>query len=167
MTRPDIKSDARRVESAICGGGVAIVQGDVGYGMLAATPDATRRTVSMKHRAAHKRHGMIGNAQFRRDAMKLDERHHDMVDAITVDFDLPLGVIGPVRKDHPIIAGIEPDTLCASMVGDTMAIQASRSPPLSAGKAAAWALNPNSKSRTIPSERQLFSTPPYSIGPPP
>src|ERR1700757_3691591 len=100
MTRPDIKSDARRVESVICGGGVAIVQGDVGYGMLAATPDATRRTVSMKHRAAHKRHGMIGNAEFRRDAMKLDERQHDMVDAITVDFDLPLGVIGPVRKDH-------------------------------------------------------------------
>jgi hypothetical protein len=110
MTRPDIKSDARRVEIAICGGGVAIVQGDVGYGMLAATPDATRRTVSMKHRAAHKRHGMIGNAEFRRDAMKLDERQHDMVDAITVDFDLPLGVIGPTRKDHPIIAGIEPDT---------------------------------------------------------
>ena len=122
MTRPDIKSDARRVESAIGGGGVAIVQGDVGYGMLATTPDATRRTVSMKHRAAHKRHGMIGNAEFRRDAMKLDERQHDMVDAITVDFDLPLGVIGPVRKDHPIIAGIEPDTLRASMVGDTMAM---------------------------------------------
>ena len=54
--------------------------------------------------------------------MKLDERQHDMVDAITVDFDLPLGVIGPVRKDHPIIAGIELDTLCASMVGDTMAM---------------------------------------------
>ena len=122
MTRPAIKSDARRVESAICGGGVAIVQGDVGYGMLAATPDAARRTVSMKHRAAHKRHGMIGNAEFRRDAMKLDKRQHDMVDAITVDFDLPLGVIGPVRKDHPIIAGIEPDTLRASMVGDTMAM---------------------------------------------
>ena len=122
MTRPDIRSDARRVESAICGGGVAIVQGDVGYGMLAATPDGARRTVSMKHRAARKRHGMIGNAEFRRGAMTLDEHQHDMVDAITVDFDLPLGVIGPVRKDHPIIAGIEADTLRASMVGDTMAM---------------------------------------------
>ena len=122
MTRPDIKSDARRVESAICGGGVAIVQGDVGYGMLTATPDAACRTVSMKHRAAHKRHGLIGNAEFRRDAMKLEKFQHDMVDAVTVDFDLPLGVIGPVRKDHPIIAGIEADTLRASMVGDTMAM---------------------------------------------
>jgi hypothetical protein len=90
--------------------------------MLAATPDATRRTVSMKHRTAHKRHGMIGNAEFRRDAMKLDKRQHDIVEAITVDFDLPLGVIGPTRKDHLIIAGIEPDTLHASMVGDTMAM---------------------------------------------
>src|ERR1700758_4864942 len=116
MTRPDIKSDARRVESAICGGGIAIVQADVGYGMLAATPDAARRTVSTKHRAAHKRHGMIGNVEFRRDAMRLDERQHDMVDAITADFDLPLGVIGPVRKDHPIIAGIEPETLRVRMV---------------------------------------------------
>jgi len=77
MTRPDIKSDARRVESAICGGGVAIVQGDVGYGMLTATPDAACRTVSMKHRAAHKRHGLIGNAEFRRDAMKLEKFQHD------------------------------------------------------------------------------------------
>ena len=122
MTRPDIKSDARRVESAICGGGVAIVQGDVGYGMLTATPEAASRTISLKRRADHKRHGMIGNAEFRRDAMKLDKRQHDMVDAITVDFDLPLGVIGPVRKDHQIIAGIEPNTLRASMVGDTMAM---------------------------------------------
>src|SRR5246500_1613920 len=122
MARPDIESDARRVEGVMRGGGVAIVQGDVGYGLLTATPDAASRTVSMKHRAAHKRHGMIGNAEFRRDAMKLDKRQHDMVDAITVDFDLPLGVISPIRKDHPIIAGIEPDTLRASMVGDTMAM---------------------------------------------
>src|SRR5260370_38586498 len=107
MTRPDIKSDARRVESAICGGGVAIVQGDVGYGMLAATPDATRRTVSMKHRAAHKRHGMIGNAEFRRDAMKLDERQHDIVDAMTVAFDLPLRVSVPARKTHPVMPRAE------------------------------------------------------------
>jgi tRNA A37 threonylcarbamoyladenosine synthetase subunit TsaC/SUA5/YrdC len=122
MTRPDITSDARRVDRVLRGGGVAIIQGDVGYGMLAATPDAARRTVSVKHRAAHKRHGMIGNPEFRREAMKLDQRQHDMIDAITVDFDLPLGVIGTVRKDHPIIAGIEPETLRASMVGDTMAM---------------------------------------------
>jgi tRNA A37 threonylcarbamoyladenosine synthetase subunit TsaC/SUA5/YrdC len=122
MARPDIESDARRVEGVIRGGGVAIVQGDVGYGMLTATPNAASRTVSTKRRAAHKRHGMIGNAEFRRDAMKLDKRQHDMVDAITVDFDLPLGVIGPVRKDHPIIAGIEPNTLLAASVGDTMAM---------------------------------------------
>ena len=122
MARPDIESDARRVEGVMRGGGVAIVQGDVGYGLLTATPDAASRKVSMKHRAAYKRHGMIGNAEFRRDVMKLDKRQHDMVDAITVDFDLPLGVIGPVRKDHPIIAGIEPNTLLAASVGDTMAM---------------------------------------------
>jgi tRNA A37 threonylcarbamoyladenosine synthetase subunit TsaC/SUA5/YrdC len=90
--------------------------------MLAATGEAARRTVSLKHRAADKRHGMMGNAEFRHDAMKLDERQHDMVDAITVDFDLPLGVIATVRKDHPIIAGIDQNTLRASMVGDTMAM---------------------------------------------
>src|ERR1700740_3459763 len=90
--------------------------------MLQATPEAASRTISMKRRADHKRHGMIGNAESRRDAMKLDERRHDMVDAITVDFDLPLRVIGTVRKDHPIIAGIEPNTLRAASVGETMAM---------------------------------------------
>jgi hypothetical protein len=44
--RDDEVESAEFGESAICGGGVAIVQGDVGYGMLAATPDAARRTVS-------------------------------------------------------------------------------------------------------------------------
>src|ERR1700739_4573736 len=54
--------------------------------------------------------------------MNPEERQDGMVDASTVDFDLPLGVIGPVRKDHPIIAGIEPETVRASMIGDTMAM---------------------------------------------
>ena len=36
MTRPDIIGDAQRIKDVIVDGGVAILQGDVGYGLLTA-----------------------------------------------------------------------------------------------------------------------------------
>ena len=122
MSRPDITGDARRIRDVIVEGGVAILQGDVGYGMLTATPKAARKTFDVKQRAAHKRHGMLGCRDFRIDAQVLDQTKQDMVDAITIDYDLPLGVIAPIRLDHPIVKSIEPNTFRASSVDGTMAM---------------------------------------------
>jgi tRNA A37 threonylcarbamoyladenosine synthetase subunit TsaC/SUA5/YrdC len=122
MSRPDITGDAQRVQDVTLSGGVTILQGDVGYGMLTATPQAARRTFDIKKRAAHKRHGMLGCREFRLEAQILDQKKHDMIDAITVDFNLPVGVIAPIRLDHPIVKSIEPGTFWASSVDGTMAI---------------------------------------------
>jgi len=122
MSRPAIRGDAQRVKEVILDGGVAIVQGDVGYGMLTATPEAAGKTREIKKRAAHKRHGMLGCREFRVRAQILDQRKHDMIDAITVDYDLPLGVIAPVRLDDPVVRSIEPETFRASSVDGTMAM---------------------------------------------
>jgi len=122
MSRPDITGDAQQIKDVIVGGGVVILQGDVGYGMLTATPKAARKTFDVKGRAAHKRHGMLGCADFRHEAQILDPARHDMIDAITIDYDLPLGVIAPVRPGHPVIESIEPETFRASSVDGTMAM---------------------------------------------
>jgi tRNA A37 threonylcarbamoyladenosine synthetase subunit TsaC/SUA5/YrdC len=122
MSRPDIVADAQRIKDVILGGGITLLQGDVGYGLLTATPTAARRTFDVKKRAAHKRHGMLGGAAFRREAHILEPVKHDMIDAITIDFDLPLGVIAPIRLDHPVVKSIEPETFKASSVDGTMAM---------------------------------------------
>ena len=62
MSRPDIIGDAQQIKDVILRGGVVILQGDVGYGLLTATPKAARKTIDVKGRAAHKRHGMLGCA---------------------------------------------------------------------------------------------------------
>src|SRR5260370_2286033 len=111
MSRPDITGDAQRIKAVLPRGGVTILQGDVGYGLLTATPAAARKTIDVKRRAAHKRHGMLGCADFRREAQILDQTKHDMVDAITIDYDPPLAVIAPVRLAHPGIQSIHPETL--------------------------------------------------------
>src|ERR1700749_791094 len=68
MSRPDITGDAQQIKDVIIRGGVAILQGDVGDGLLTATPQAARKTIDVKGRAAHKRHGMLGCADFRHEA---------------------------------------------------------------------------------------------------
>jgi tRNA A37 threonylcarbamoyladenosine synthetase subunit TsaC/SUA5/YrdC len=122
MSRPDIAGDAQRIKDVIVDGGVAILQGDVGYGLLTATPTAARKTFDVKMRARHKRHGMLGCREFRLEAQTLEPTKQDMIDAITIDFDLPLGVIAPVRLDHPIVRSIDPETFHASSVDGTMAM---------------------------------------------
>ena len=122
MSRPDIIGDAQRIKDVIIDGGVAILQGDVGYGMLTATADAARKSFEVKMRARLKRSGIFGSREFRHEAKILHPAKHDMIDAITIDFDLPLGVIAPVRPDHPIIESIDPETFRASSVDGTMAM---------------------------------------------
>src|SRR5260370_42407283 len=103
MSRPDITGDAQRIKAVLPRGGVTILQGDVGYGLLTATPAAARKTIDVKRRAAHKRHGMLGCADFRREAQILDQTKHDMGDAITIGYDLPRGGISPGRLAPPVL----------------------------------------------------------------
>ena len=91
--RPDIESDKRRLLDVLTNGGVAIMPGNLGYGLIASTPEANRRIVAAKHREAHKRQGMVVDAILEREIHVLDQRKRDIIDCITVDYNLPLGVI--------------------------------------------------------------------------
>jgi tRNA A37 threonylcarbamoyladenosine synthetase subunit TsaC/SUA5/YrdC len=122
MPRPDIIGDANRIVDVLLDGGVIINPGDLGYGMLTASPGAARKSFDAKQRAAHKRHGMLGSADIRAEVHLLDRRGNDIVNAITVDNDLPLGVVAPVRLNHPLIKAIDSETFCGASVNGTMAM---------------------------------------------
>ncbi len=51
---------------------------------------------------------MIGDMAIHREVHVLDQRGRDIVRAITVDYDLPLGAIAPCRADHPLLAKMTP-----------------------------------------------------------
>ena len=106
--RPDIEADTRRMLDVLTNGGVAIVYANVGYAMMASTPDANRRLIAAKRREAHKRQGLVTDAILEREIHILDQRKRDIIDCITVDYNLPLGVIARYRPDHPLMRSLDP-----------------------------------------------------------
>lgn len=122
MSRYDIPGDAERIFQTVASGGAVIMPADVGYGAVASSSDALLRLFLAKKRAPHKRHAMAGNYDLHREVHRLGHREQDMVDAIVLDAGLPLAVVAPYDPAHPVVAAIEPQTLAASTVDDTLAM---------------------------------------------
>jgi len=106
--RPDIEADKRRLLDVLTNGGVAIIPGNLGYGIIGSTPEANRRIIAAKRREAHKRQGLVVDAVLEREIHVLDQRKRDIVDCVTIDYNLPLGVIARYREDHPLIRSLDP-----------------------------------------------------------
>jgi tRNA A37 threonylcarbamoyladenosine synthetase subunit TsaC/SUA5/YrdC len=106
--RPDIEGDTRRLLDVLTNGGIAIIPANLGYAYTACTADANRRIIEVKKRAGHKRNGIVMGAETEREVHVLDQRKRDIIDCVTVDYNLPLGVIAQYRKDHPLIQAFDP-----------------------------------------------------------
>ena len=119
---PSPKQDARKVFEVLKKGGVAIIPMDVGYGIIAIDPHALSRIFDAKKRKPNKRHAMIGTYSLHCDMHVLPSREADIVKLLTVDLDLPIGVVAPYRPDHPIIQKIPPTTLDQCVLEGTLAI---------------------------------------------
>jgi tRNA A37 threonylcarbamoyladenosine synthetase subunit TsaC/SUA5/YrdC len=100
---PNLKEDARKVFDVLKKGGAAIVPMNVGYGIIAADSDALARIFHAKKRKPYKRHAMIGSYSLHCDIHVLPSREAKIVKLLTVDLDLPIGVVAPYRTDHPMI----------------------------------------------------------------
>lgn len=109
--RPDIEGDTRRMLDVVTNGGIAIIPSNLGYALVANTPEAVHRINEVKQRGAHKRNGMVMSAETEREIHVLDQRKRDIIECITVDYNLPLGVIAQYRPDHPLIQKLDPSLL--------------------------------------------------------
>ena len=114
MSLLDVALDARRAMDAMQGGGIAILPNDVGYSLIAARPAALQTIFATKRRAPQKLNAMLGNQQLHQALHVLGSRGREIVQAITVDYDLPLGVIAPCVTAHPLLAALDADTLSRS-----------------------------------------------------
>jgi tRNA A37 threonylcarbamoyladenosine synthetase subunit TsaC/SUA5/YrdC len=105
--RADVAVDARRAFDAIKAGGIAILPNDVGYALIGGAAPALKRIFDTKQRAPTKLNAMLGNDDIHRQVHRLTPRQRDIVRAITIDQDLPLGLIAPVDERHPLLGKLD------------------------------------------------------------
>lgn len=118
----DIKADAKKAFDVLIKGGLAIIPSDIGYAIVATEPTALERAFVTKQRKPHKRHAMIGSMALHKELHILPEKETGMVKLLCDDFDIPLGVIAPLKLDHPIIQKLGEETLARSSVDGTLAM---------------------------------------------
>ncbi|MDO8776765.1 MAG: Sua5/YciO/YrdC/YwlC family protein [Burkholderiaceae bacterium] len=122
MSSIDIVGDARRTLDIIKNGGVAIVPNDTGYACCGSAMDPLMKIYSTKQRGSHKRNAMAGDIETQRDLQRLSPRAQQMVEALVVDHDLPIGVIGSFRSDHPLLQKLGGEAVQASSAIGTIGI---------------------------------------------
>ncbi len=114
MGRPDIAADAQRAFDVLWSGGTAILPMDVGYSLIGGSADALSAIFRTKGRAPSKLNAMLGDMTLHREIHRLDTRGREIAEAITLDYDLPLGAIAPADLDHPILRKMAPGALARS-----------------------------------------------------
>lgn len=120
MTVLNVQADARRAMDAIEAGAIAVLPNDVGYSLIAAHAPALQKIFATKRRAPQKLNAMLGNAALHEALHVVSSRGREIVDAITRDYDLPLGLIAPCRTDHPLLGSLDPDIFQRSTRDDTL-----------------------------------------------
>jgi tRNA A37 threonylcarbamoyladenosine synthetase subunit TsaC/SUA5/YrdC len=128
MGRPDVPGDAKTMVDTLESGGIAIIPGNVGYALGASTPDALSICFRTKGRAPHKRHALLGNWDLHQEIHVLDTAARSIVETLVLDHGVPLGVIAPFRRDHPVVRRIDDETLAASTVDGTLAMLLNNGP---------------------------------------
>lgn len=116
----DVAADARRAFDVLKSGGIAILPNDVGYSLIGGSAAALKRIFETKGRTPVKLNAMLGNHDIHREVHRLDAAQAEIVRAVTIDFDLPLGVIAPARRDHTLLRGLAPESWAASSREDTV-----------------------------------------------
>jgi tRNA A37 threonylcarbamoyladenosine synthetase subunit TsaC/SUA5/YrdC len=112
--------DARRAFDVLKAGGIAILPNDVGYSLIGAHYAALKKIFDTKRRAPAKLNAMLGNDDHHRELHVVSERGRKIVEAITRDYDLPLGLVAPCRADHPFLKRLDADTYERSTKDNTL-----------------------------------------------
>ncbi|MES2483905.1 MAG: Sua5/YciO/YrdC/YwlC family protein [Pseudomonadota bacterium] len=120
MSVLNFQADAARAMDVMQAGGIAILPNDVGYSLIGARLPALKKIFETKRRAPTKLNAMLGNEDLHRELHVVSERGRAIVQAITQDYDLPLGLVAPCRSQHPLLTALEPETYERSTKGDTL-----------------------------------------------
>jgi tRNA A37 threonylcarbamoyladenosine synthetase subunit TsaC/SUA5/YrdC len=117
-----VAADARRVFECVRDGGIAVIHLDVAYAVIAHTAGAVRKFYEAKHRSYSKPTGIVANTAAHEALHVLGEPQRRMIRTITRKHGLPLAVIAPYRKDHPLLRSMDPFVFAQAVKGDTLNI---------------------------------------------
>ena len=112
--------DAHKAMEVMQAGGISILPNDVGYSLIAATPKALHRIFETKRRAPQKLNAMLGNNAHHQALHRVSTRGKEIVQAITDDYNLPLGLIAPCDPQHPLLQALDPDIFARSTRDSTL-----------------------------------------------
>ena len=120
MTTLQIEQDARKAFDVLKAGGIAILTNDVGYSLIGGSTAALNKIFETKQRVASKLNAMLGNLDIHREIHVLTSRQREIVEALVVDYDLPLGLIAQARMDHPLLRGLDAKIIQGSTKAGTI-----------------------------------------------
>jgi tRNA A37 threonylcarbamoyladenosine synthetase subunit TsaC/SUA5/YrdC len=116
----DVAGDARRAFEVLQAGGIAILPMDVGYSIIGGSGPALRKIFDTKRRAPSKLNAMVANHDIAQSVYKLSPRARDVIECITLEYDLPLGAVAPCHLDHPMLTRLDAQALRASTKDGTL-----------------------------------------------
>ena len=115
-----VEEDACRTFDVVSDGGIAIIPLDVAYAILGRTEAAIKRIFAAKQRSYEKPSGLFACLDHSLDLHVLGERDRDIQRTLIDEFDLPFSTVAPFRRDHPMLAGVDPFVLESSTKAGTM-----------------------------------------------
>lgn len=120
MNAGQLRKQAEDVLDVVDGGGVAIIPLDVAYAILARTEAGIRKIFEVKRRGYDKPSGMFACLAHSTDLHLLGSREREIQRVLIEEHDLPFSVVAPYRRDHPLLADVDPFVLETSTKGNTM-----------------------------------------------
>ncbi len=119
-TQYDPLADGRAVHDTAIEGGVAIFKADFGYAIVGQTESAIRRIYEAKQRSFSKPCGMFGSFDMFQEVIEIDARAREFVRAVIFDNGLPISIVAPFARAHPLFANVAPFVLANSTKAGTI-----------------------------------------------
>ena len=102
---------AKSVFDTVSNSGTAIFRTDVGYAIVGQTSEAIQRIFEYKKRSFNKPCGCFGSLEMFKELIQFTAEQLEFVEAITLDANFPLSIVGRYDPDHPIMKNADPFVL--------------------------------------------------------
>ena len=120
MSLFNISVDSRRAFDVLKNGGIGILPMDVGYSLIGGSKKSLNRIFETKKRDKSKLNAMLGNFDLHNELHIVSAKAKEILNAICVDYNLPLGLIAPCRIDHPLLKSVNGETIKRSTLNNTL-----------------------------------------------
>ena len=102
---------AKAVFDTVSNSQTAIFRTDVGYAIVGQTSEAIQRIFEYKQRSFNKPCGCFGSLEMFKELIQFKSEQLAFVEAITLDANFPLSIVGRYDPDHPIMKNADPFVL--------------------------------------------------------